>query len=138
MHLLIKRQVERDGIMTNFEFYKDEILELVNLGKEIGLKNGKPTHCGMIGCYECDLEGNTCVMGIIKWLYQEYEPNAYWKEVEVDTPILVSSDGCNWVRRYFAKYENGEVYVFPNGTTSWTYDYDPVSRKYAKLNEVEE
>lgn len=59
-----------------------------------------------------------------------------WDKVEVDTPVLVRMrDGDNWTRRYFAKYENGKVYAWANGKTSWSNcDLDkPSSWKYAKL-----
>lgn len=44
-----------------------------------------------------------------------------WDKVEVDTPILVRmSDKGPWAHRYFAKYENGKVYAWINGKTSWS------------------
>ena len=59
-----------------------------------------------------------------------------WSKVEVDTKILVSSDDIKWYRRYFAKYENGKVYAYPNGATSFTYDCREVLPwKYVKLYE---
>ena len=43
-----------------------------------------------------------------------------WSEVEVDTKVLVRDKSDDeWVKRYFAKYEDGEVYVFKDGRTSW-------------------
>ena len=48
------------------------------------------------------------------------EDEADWDEVEVDTKVLVRDkpDG-EWVKRYFAKYEDDKVYVFDDGRTSW-------------------
>ena len=44
-----------------------------------------------------------------------------WSTVEVDTPVLVKDNGDRyWHRRYFAKYENNTVYVYPHGTTNWS------------------
>lgn len=44
-----------------------------------------------------------------------------WDKVEVDTPILVrTSNKGPWAHRYFAKYENGKVYAWINGKTSWS------------------
>lgn len=43
-----------------------------------------------------------------------------WSKVEVDTPVLVSNDNKEWIKRYFARYENGNVYCWLNGKTSWT------------------
>ena len=74
------------------------------------------------------------------WLLEEYEepeePKTDWSKVEVDTPILVRQvEKGEWKRRHFAKYEHGRVYVWNNGSTSWSachmYDY-----KYAKLAET--
>ena len=48
------------------------------------------------------------------------EDEADWDEVEVDTKVLVRDRPYNeWLKRYFAKYENGKVYVFNDGRTSW-------------------
>lgn len=64
----------------------------------------------------------------------EYIGIVDWKNVEVDTPILVSDDGINWHRRYFAAYKNGEVWSFCYGTTSWSgSDRGHHYWKYAKL-----
>lgn len=43
-----------------------------------------------------------------------------WSKVPVDTPILVSNDNKEWIKRYFARYEDGNVYCWLNGKTSWT------------------
>ena len=48
------------------------------------------------------------------------EDEVDWDEVEVDTKVLVRDkpDG-EWVKRYFAKYEDDKVYVFKKGRSSW-------------------
>ena len=61
--------------------------------------------------------------------------------VKVDTPILVKDIlKSEWIKRYFAKYENGRVYVWKEGKTSWSAvnELDVNSWKYAKLAESEE
>ena len=75
--------------------------------------------------------------------YEKYyeEPETDWSKVEVDTPILVRfNEDKEWERRYFAKYENGFVYAWSNGITSWTaFDNDDVTAwPYAKLEESNE
>lgn len=71
------------------------------------------------------------------------EPETDWSKVEVDTPILVKDyeDTENamvvWLKRYFAKYEDGLVYTWINGRTSWNEDCTK-GWKYAKLAENEE
>ena len=43
-----------------------------------------------------------------------------WNKVEVDTKVLVKYKPHNeWLKRHFAKYEDGKVYVFKNGRTNW-------------------
>lgn len=61
-----------------------------------------------------------------------------WSKVKVDTPILVSSDGIIWHRRYFAKAGYGDVYVWNNGATSWSSkdNKDVTAWAYIKLAEV--
>lgn len=43
-----------------------------------------------------------------------------WRNVKVDTPVLVSNDNKEWIKRYFARYEDGNVYCWLSGKTSWT------------------
>lgn len=69
----------------------------------------------------------------------EYLGIVDWSKVPVDTPILVSFDGCNWVKKYFAKVQNNTVYAFDNGATSWSVsnvEYCVTPWIYAKLAEV--
>ena len=56
-----------------------------------------------------------------------------WSKIPVDTPILVSKDKIKWERRYFAKYENGAVFAFRGGATSWSDNTWPFDWNYAKL-----
>jgi len=72
---------------------------------------------------------------------EEEEKEVDWTKVAVDTPILVrEGERDDWVRRYFAKYENGLVYAWGNGATSWTYDYNDrvCGWMHAKLAEESE
>lgn len=69
----------------------------------------------------------------------EYLGIVDWSKVEVDTPIFVRmSDEEVWKCRYFAMYEDGEVYAWQLGRTSWSnvIKNSPISWKYAKLAEV--
>ena len=62
-----------------------------------------------------------------------------WSKVAVDTPVLVSFDGCNLFKKYFAKVQNYTFYTWDNGATSWSVsnkEYCVTSWKYAKLAEV--
>lgn len=69
----------------------------------------------------------------------EYLDIVDWSKVAVDTPILVKNhDGAAWEKRYFAFFEDGNVYTWMSGTTSWTADIagGATDWKYAKLAEV--
>lgn len=44
----------------------------------------------------------------------------FWETLPVDAKVLVSDDGKTWLKRYFARYDNGNCYVWDDGKTSWT------------------
>lgn len=122
--------------MKNREFYKDKIMnwdnekdgnfcsefiETIVLKKEI---------CGDFPCSLCETKLNI-------WLDEEHEEQEVdWSKVSFDTPILVSNDGKNWKKRYFEQYNNGYVYVYNDGSTSWSNECGSMPWKYAKLAEV--
>ena len=58
-----------------------------------------------------------------------------WKTVAVDTPIYVRDKKCDeWEKRHFASFHDGQIYVFPFGTTSWTsHAQNAANYKYSKL-----
>ena len=72
-----------------------------------------------------------------KWANSEYvEPPIDWSKVAVDTPILVNdSNDHGWVKRYFAKYENGSVFAWNGGKTSWSSEGHATAWGLAKLPE---
>ena len=124
--------------MKNYERYADEIREYKGLNfckdfiEPYILKSNK---CNLDDCGLCNMLQNI-------WLLEDYkEPETDWNKVEVDTPILVreGEDG-EWLRRHFAKYENGIVYTWKDALTSWTvlHDEDVTAWKFAKLAESEE
>ena len=130
--------------MKNYKKYADEIKKY-KVNKDEYFCNEfiiphilKKDSCAGIGCEHCH-------MLQLLWLMEEYEdyeePEVDWSKVEVDTPILVRTvEGADWVKRSFAKYEGGMVYVWNNGKTSWTaLDNECVTPwQYAKLAESEE
>ena len=46
-----------------------------------------------------------------------------WGKVPVDTPIIAKT-AFGKMKLYFYKYENGRVYCFMNGKTSWSHTGD--------------
>ena len=92
----------------------------------------KSNKCNLDDCGLCNMLQSI-------WLLEDYkEPETDWSKVEVDTPILVrySEDG-KWLRRHFAKYEDGIVYAWKDAYTSWTGDF-ATPWELAKLAESEE
>lgn len=82
------------------------------------------------GFYKCNGEEYTCI-GLTHGILPDLEIGEVmdiadelgiidWSKVEVDTPVLVSNDNKEWIKRYFARYEDGNVYCWLNGRTSWT------------------
>lgn len=112
-------------------------------GGNIAIVDGKPENCRKIKCKGCVFDGGTmkyCERKTREWANSEYvepvEPSVDWSKVPVDTSILVKvTEKCTWIHRYFAKYENGLVYAWEQGVTSWSAeDSDDVCDwKYAKL-----
>ena len=124
--------------MKNYEKYADEIREYKGdyfCTDFVRPNILKTKHCVNMNC-------DACHMLQTIWLLEDYEePETDWSKVEVDTPILVRTvEGADWVKRNFAKYEGGKVYVWNNGKTSWTaLDNECVTPwEYAKLAESEE
>ena len=101
------------------ESYNDELLVLY----------ASPHGADIMEVY--DTENN------LVWERQEID----WTKIPVDTKVLVrNSHNHRWDKRYFAKYENGKVFTFINGYSSWSVintNYI-TSWKYARLAETEE
>lgn len=123
--------------MKNYEKYAGEIrkYEAEELCDEfIKPHILKKDSCDGVTCEKCS-------MLQMLWLVEEYkEPETDWSKVEVDTPILVRDyESQEWEARHFAKYEDGVIYAWSGGVTSWTaYNNGFTEWKCAKLAESEE
>ena len=122
--------------MKNYEKYADEIRAYK--GEAFCNDSVQPyilrqSDCSGMDCGQCNMLS-------MMWLLEDYEePEVDWSKVEVDTPILVRDfEWSDWFRRHFAKYENGTVYVWDGGDTSWSGGDVMAAWKYAKLAESEE
>ena len=127
--------------MKNYEKYADEIRGYNSIdicSKFIKSHILEADNCNGVDC-------RSCAMLQMLWLLEEYEeptePEVDWSKVKVDTPILVrgSEDG-DWLRRHFAKYEDGIVYTWKDGHTSWTVSHgkEVTWWNFSKLAEGEE
>ena len=130
--------------MKNYEKYADAIKKLKsNIGIEWCEVFAKPKVLKSFGRTCEEVSCGLCNTLTTLWLLEDYEepkePETDWSKVEVDTPILVrdNEDGI-WKRRYFAKYENGVVYAWSDGCTSWNARGFAGAWEYAKLAESEE
>ena len=132
--------------MTNKEKYGKEILDIACTGDRVAMRNSDNVivGCRKLGCLDCAFNtyGKGCYYAIEKWANSEYvEPPVDWSKVAVDTPILVRGyEEESWKKRHFAKYENGIVYAWSAGSTSWSarMSNDITDWKFAKLAESEE
>ena len=113
--------------MTNKEKYVKEILDIACTGDHVAMRKSDNVivGCKKLKCQDCafNTHGKGCCSDEIeKWANSEYvEPPVDWSKVAVDTPILVrDSEKESWRKRYFAKYDNGKVYTWLVGATSWS------------------
>lgn len=124
--------------MTNREFFKEQILDLVCKGKSLAfdVMTNKVCDCHDTSCHNCLFSRNSegCVNGIEKWSNAEYvEPCPF----ERDELVEVSGDKKLWNLRYFShKTADGGYYAYCGGkkssetkdATRWNY-----CRKYGTL-----
>ena len=62
-----------------------------------------------------------------------------WSKVPADAKVLVRDKNTHaWVKRHFAKFENGMVFVYPMGLTSFTTNSDLMTYAYVQLVKVDE
>jgi hypothetical protein len=128
--------------MTNREAYKDKLDDL--LAGAIAVVDGKPEPCATASCKRCLFLGSCRKhehkKEVIDWLNAEYQgPPVDWSKVPIDTPVLASSDGERWYRRYFAGVRDGKPEAYDVGATSWSVDGNRTCVwKYMKLAEGNE
>ena len=128
--------------MTNREKFAEQILDIACGGGRLAVSKAtlEPTACKGLECKDCLFYTrglDDCRGKAEKWANSEYiEPPIDWTKVAVDTPILVrDSVSLEWTKRYFAKYENGSVYAWGDGATSWSSEGNTVAWGLAKLPE---
>lgn len=131
--------------MTNYEKYKDKIIELARNSASDCLDFVIPNVLEPLSFYCGDISCDACNRLFSVWLLNEYKepekPEVDWSKVPVDTKIYVKDNIYdNWIKRYFARYEEGKIYAWDSGHTSWIADGEncATSWKYAKLAENQE
>lgn len=114
--------------MTNREKYAEQILDIAVTGHSIAVdKKGNFYKCNELECEDCifsrvERGDPSCQEKTKEWSEQEYvEPPVDWSKVPVDTKIYVRDfGGEHWKPRYFAKFEDGKIFTWVNGTTSFS------------------
>ena len=114
--------------ITFLEYQKKKLEMLKNLGGSDGI-------CGKEDCKKCPLDPTNSSLNYscydLELFFPEealkavmdYIPKVEdfdWDEVTVDTKVLVSANCKVWYPAYFAKYQNGLIYTWKDGTTSFT------------------
>ena len=77
---------------------------------------------------------HTCILSS-DLLERYFKEIVDWSKVAVDTKILVADFTGNdneivWKKRHFAKYENGKIYAWCDGLTSFTIDSDDLCTRW--------
>lgn len=117
-----------------------EFVEVIKKRKEM---------CDYVTCVKCPLYESNNPYGIGCTSFMRCHPQEAeeiimnwthpvdWSKVEVDTPILVRrTEISDWISRHFARYENGKVFAWMDGRTSFTAERCQISEwEYAKLAE---
>lgn len=116
--------------MTNREKYAEQILDIAVSGHSFAInRNGEVSSCGKVPCNECIFRRNkvtdsSCREKLKEWSEQEYvEPPVDWSKVPVDTKVYVRDfDDESWRPRYFARFEDGRIFTWTAGATSFSKD----------------
>ena len=126
--------------MTNKEKYAEDLCSIFLNSFGVDEENNKPFRCARVCRGHCKFYNNEidCQTLAKQWLNEEYKTD--WSKVPVDTPILVrdnESESVKWKHRYFAQYENGKVFAWADGVTSWSIENANfvTDWKYARLCE---
>lgn len=128
--------------MKNREKFAEQIVDIAleQHRLAVDLKKKEPCDCMKTKCSKCLFGENNkdCDVLLKEWAEKEYEePPVDWSKVPVDTPILVRDyESMEWTKRYFAKYENGKICAWGDGTTSWSNNGREIyTWEFAKLAE---
>ena len=104
-----------------------EVLKEENVGMEYKIRERiykvEKSFTGVLALKNVDSYGYIeSEMHIFDIVNGEFEEVIDWSKIPVDTKMLVSNGGEIWHKRYFAKYEDGEVYCFSCGASSFSID----------------
>lgn len=107
--------------MTNFEYWKDRILEIIKSGDGLALKNGNPIGCYRTSCENCNFyngETHYCNKKRFEWLYSKHE----------EKPKLTKRE-----RKLCEALETGWIAANKSGKVYW-YNRLPIKGDNAYVN----
>lgn len=122
--------IRKENVGKKYEAYYN--------GKSNGIWVLKEEDNDIFELYNVYKVGITDLYYVSEIINLEFKEIIDWSKIPVDTKLLVSRDGEDWYRRYFAKYENDRVYCFDSGATSFsvqTGNLDISAWEYVKLYE---
>lgn len=111
--------------MTNREFYKEQILNIVCDGAAFAVSKTDNTicRCNDLECENCefhDAKSCNCNRALRQWCNAEHTEPC---EFELDELVEVSDNEINWSLRHFSQKLDNLYYCFVNG-------YDSTDNKY--------
>lgn len=132
--------------MTNREKYAEQILDIAVTSSYIAVdKKGKLHKCNELDCRDCIFSRTkrsepSCKEKTKDWSEQEYvEPPVDWSKIPVDTKILVrDSEDEKWRKRHFAKFEDGKIFAWTSGVTSFSSESSDSITWWMKVKLAEE
>ena len=119
--------------MTNYEYWKDELLKMWKSGNNFGVVDDTPQPCTAIPCGPCGkcafwgmTNISSCALCRKEWLndtHVKYQTD--WSKVPIDTPIKVRNNNKVFSRHYAGLNKCGLPTFYANGRTSYTNSIDP-------------
>lgn len=83
--------------MTNFEYYKDTIIEITNKRSMVAVVHNEPVLCKEIeSCTECQLNNGDCHLNLIEWFCEEHKEQPKLTKKERQFCELVET---GWIAR---------------------------------------
>ena len=110
---------------TNFEHYKEEILEITKSGCNFAVIEDEVVPCAFHICEGCDLKRGNCAIGRIKFLYAEHIEKP--KLTKAERMLLEIIKG-----KYVARQKSGTVFAYINKPWKDKYSWrgEPVCTRF--------
>lgn len=119
--------------MINAEKYKDEILEVMNNGRDFSVneQNNKIKMCCVTNCAEClfNIRKTSCSSAMTKWLLSEYKAPIKLSRLEYEFLKWIENEGY----KYIVRDRENNLFIFKEAPTKhrnyWVSKsgYNPIS-----------